>query len=92
MTTYHRAPAVSAALLGDEITLMEPSSGVYFGLEGPGARIWELLATPRTLDTLVGLLVVEFDVDAETCTAHVVELLTALQSKGLVRGVPAGPA
>lgn len=90
MKTYCRAPAVSTAVLGDELTLMEPVSGVYFGLDGPGVRIWELLATPRSLAGLVGQLTHEFAIDAATCERHVEELLATLEAKGLVLGVPAG--
>jgi hypothetical protein len=84
---YRPAPAVSTADVAGEITLMEPHRGVYFGLEGPGARIWHLL--PATLDGIVAQLTAEFEVDDATCRHDVAELLDQLVATGLVVCEPA---
>ncbi|MCA9572069.1 MAG: PqqD family protein [Myxococcales bacterium] len=86
MTRYHRAQGVASADLGGETTLMEPTTGVYFGLDRVGAEVWSLLEG-RTLDELVERLVAEYDVEPDRCRADVLELLEALEAKRLVRSV-----
>lgn len=60
-----------SAKVGDEIVMMSAEQGKYLGLNDVGARVWELLETPQTIDTLVAALVVEFDVTPEICRAEV---------------------
>lgn len=68
-----------SAKVGDEIVMMSASEGKYIGLNQVGARIWNLLDTPQTLESLHAALLDEFDVAPETCRAEVDAFLATLQ-------------
>jgi len=59
----------------------------YYGLEGPGGRIWQLIETPRTVADVCSALLEEFEVDPDACLADVREFLSDLLKEGLVRVV-----
>jgi hypothetical protein len=81
--TVRRVEDVMTAPADDELVLLRAETNEYFGLDAVGARIWELLATPSSVDGMVPSLVTEFDVDAETCRADVLALVTRLVAAGL---------
>lgn len=67
------------------VVMMSVEQGKYFGLEGPGTRIWALLAQPCTPRELRDTLVDEFEVDPERCLQDVCGFLEELRVAGLVR-------
>lgn len=75
---------VSATVDGEEVVL-HLGSGVYFGLDGVGARVWELLESPRTLSELVKRITEEYVVEPEECEHDLRRFLGELERKGLVR-------
>lgn len=60
-----QAPRISATWCGDELILLDATSGRYFTLNRVGGRIWELLAKSKPAEDLVGYLRAEFDVKPE---------------------------
>jgi hypothetical protein len=70
--------------LGDEVVILGLQDSVYYGLTKVGARIWELLQTPRTLTDIVEAVVAEYDVAPEQAEADLQGLLIDLQARGLV--------
>lgn len=70
--------------LAGEIVILGLRDGVYYGLAGTGARVWQLLQTPQTLTALIDQLQVEFDVDAERLRTDLERLLENLRTRGLV--------
>ncbi len=82
---YVRSKAVMCASLGeDDLALLSPTQGKYYGLDGPASRIWELLAEPRTLKTICEVLTQEFEVSAEQCRRESHEFLASLLAEKLV--------
>jgi Coenzyme PQQ synthesis protein D (PqqD) len=75
-----------------EAVMLDLRSGVYYGLEGTGARIWQLLRSPMSLAALRDTLVAEYDVEPQRCAADLRELLEALARHGLVRVITGGDA
>jgi hypothetical protein len=69
---------------GNETVLLDLDSEEFFGLDGVGARAFELFEEPRRLDAVVDTLLVEYDVDRETLTADVTDLVTALVTRNLL--------
>ena len=69
---------------GDETVLLNLRSEHYYGLEGVGARFWELVEAHKTFGETVDVLVTEYDVAVETLTADIVALSTDLQANGLL--------
>ncbi|GIJ46755.1 hypothetical protein Val02_36410 [Virgisporangium aliadipatigenens] len=86
--TIVRADAPLTADVGDELVMLSPEHGEYFGLNAVGTRIWELIAEPRALSELCARLADEFEVDDETCRAEVLEFLRQLAEVDLVRVGP----
>lgn len=81
----HRDGDWLAANVGDELVMMSAAKGNYIGLSAVGARIWELIETPRTIEELCDRLVAEYDVDPATCRAEVDAFLTTLGQHNAVR-------
>jgi hypothetical protein len=78
------APTQVSSDLGDEVVVLELTAGAYFGLEGVGARVWQLLSEPRTVREIVQTLLEEYDVEAERCRRDLDALLERLLERGLV--------
>ena len=79
-----RAGNCSAVMVDDELVMMSIELGQYFALNQAGARVWELLETPRTLSDLCAAMEAEYDVERELCHREVAALLEELKGKGLV--------
>lgn len=78
---------VSAEVEGEAV-ILNLADGVYYGLDGVGARVWELLREPRTVGELAGAVAAEFEVDAETAARDLEVLLADLTARRLVDVVP----
>jgi hypothetical protein len=78
------ATGPTSAGMPGEMVILDPRSGRYFGLDGVGTRVWELLESPRSVGELQGVLVDEYDVDAARCGRDLRTLLTELASAGLI--------
>src|SRR5262249_54812164 len=70
--------------LEDEVAIVQLKSGVYYGLDPVGARIWELIATPRTVRAVRDALLAEYEVDADRCENDLLQLLQTMTDAGLV--------
>jgi hypothetical protein len=70
--------------LAGEVIILGLDDSIYYGLNGAGARIWELLQTPRTIRDVVDAITTEFDVDRERAAADLGALFTDLESRGLI--------
>ena len=73
-----------ASDLEGEVVVLNVMDGVYYGLDGVGARVWELLAEPRTLSDILADLLQRYAVDAERCEQDLRGLLLDLEQRGLV--------
>jgi hypothetical protein len=81
----HRDGDWLAAKVGDELVMMSAAKGNYIGLSSVGARIWELIETPQTAESLCDALIAEYDVDPATCRAEVDAFLTTLDRHHAIR-------
>jgi hypothetical protein len=70
--------------VGDELVMMSAKQGNYIGLSPIGARIWEIIETPCSMDALCAQLVDEYDVTIEECRSDVRAFLDDLMSHGAV--------
>jgi hypothetical protein len=73
-----------AAQVGEELVMMSVDSGVYIGLNDVGARVWELIETPRDMDELCSTLSEEFDTTADACRPEVEAFLAQLEQRGAI--------
>ena len=77
-------PSVIYRELDGEVVLLNLQSGVYYGLDAVGSRVWQLLMQSRGVDEVCAILLDEYDVDTETLRADVDRLVDDLSDKGLV--------
>ena len=77
-------PQVMSRIVGDETVLLDLASGVYFGLDGVGKRIWESVEQGNSLDQAVAVIVSEYDVDEAQAQADVLEFASNLVERGLL--------
>jgi hypothetical protein len=85
MKTYVAHPEKLSSTLGGEEVVLSLDTGVYYGLNEVGTRIWSLLTEPRTLDDVCEVLEGEYDVDREVLEADAAALFEALDAEGLVQ-------
>ncbi|HVT90007.1 MAG TPA: PqqD family peptide modification chaperone [Tepidisphaeraceae bacterium] len=78
------APGQLSSKLGDEMVILHLESGVYYGLDTVGARVWELAQQSKSVRQIRDQIVSEFDVAPETCEQDIRELLAQMQAQGLV--------
>jgi hypothetical protein len=77
--------------IGDEVVVLDLNSGIYYGLDDLGARIWSLIEQPASLAALREAITAEYEVDAETCERDILAFLDKMQVAGLVEIDDASP-
>jgi hypothetical protein len=70
--------------LGDEAAILNMKSGVYYGLDPVGARVWSLLGEPHTVEELREAITSEYDVEPARCEGDLLSLLEKLRTEGLI--------
>jgi hypothetical protein len=75
---------ISADLNG-ELAILDPASGLYFGLNEVGALIWNFIATEKSVTEIVDRVLEEYNIDRDKCTADVVRLLGQLEMRDLLK-------
>ncbi|GAB2974405.1 PqqD family peptide modification chaperone [Nocardioides montaniterrae] len=68
----------------DQVRVLLNDDLEYLGLDEVGQRIWDLLAAPQTLPSLVGTLTDEYDVSRDDCARDVTSFVQALERHHLV--------
>jgi len=70
----------------DEVVILGLKDGVYYGLNPVGAFIWNIISRePKTVAEIRDTVLEEYDVSMEVCEKDLMELLTELSDKGLVK-------
>ena len=85
------APDQIACDLQGELLILNAASGVYYGLDSVGKRIWDLLRQPRSVRAIRDVIQEEYDVDPERSTQDLQALLGDLAGHGLIE-VKTAPA
>jgi hypothetical protein len=70
--------------VGEEMVLLDFQSGMYYGLDPVGVRIWQLIAAQRPLGDIVETLLAEYDVTRAELERDVDALVEELERRGLV--------
>ena len=71
--------------IGGEDVILDLATSTYFGLDGIGARIWQLLQEQPDVRHVCEQLLQEYDVDAAQLEQDMQTLLQDLAAAGLVR-------
>lgn len=78
------APGSLSTAVQDEVVILDPASGRYFGLDRVGARVWEMLTASTSWAELLTTVTTEFDVDPQRAEQDLRVLLEELATKELV--------
>jgi PqqD family protein of HPr-rel-A system len=84
--TYARDPGVPHQKMDEETIVVDPRTREVHLLNETAARIWELLASPRSLEQLTATLAGEYDASDEEVRGAVEETLATFRDKGLLAG------
>lgn len=83
-TVLRVADSVLKRSAGSETVLLDLDSEEFFGLDGVGARAYELFEEPRPVEAVVDVLLTEYAVDRETLTTDVLVLAADLVARKLL--------
>ena len=79
-----KSTQILSSTIDDEVVMMSSEKGMYYNLIPIGSRIWELLETPQTIESLCTQLMDEYDVDEATCKQETEEFIQSLSERGLI--------
>ena len=83
------SPDVVHRELDGEAVLLNLGTGMYFGLDEVGTRVWSCLSESTDLAAIHRTLLDEYEVAADRLEADLIELVGALAERGLVHVVDA---
>lgn len=89
MSMIARRASLVAADVGNETVLMDLESGTMFQLNRTGARIWDLVETPRTLADLLAALAQRFPDGGAAMREDVVDFVGRMAASKLIELSPA---
>lgn len=79
------APEQICSDLAGETVILNLKTGMYYGLNALGTRIWELIQEPRSVDAIRDTLVEEYEVEPERCERDLLTLLQEMAAEGMIR-------
>jgi hypothetical protein len=69
--------------LDGEGVILDLRSSSYFGVDGVGVRLWQLLQDDECLDKAINQLLKEFDISPEQLTKDINKFIEELEEEGL---------
>jgi hypothetical protein len=72
-------------ILGDEAVILNLGTGVYFGLDDVGTRMWQLISEHGSTEKVVEALLAEYEVEEALLQTDLDKLVEDLMENGLVR-------
>ncbi len=91
-TVVAAAPEQVSCDLAGEAAILDLKSGVYYGLDAVGARIWELIQQPKAVSEVHAALLEEYEVESERCLSDLLSILQSLSDNKLIEVRDAGDA
>ncbi|MGD1855039.1 MAG: lasso peptide biosynthesis PqqD family chaperone [Leptolyngbyaceae cyanobacterium] len=77
-------PDQIASELDGEAVILNLATGMYYGLNELGARIWELIQTPCTFDSILHHLLEEYEVQPDICQNDLTKILIEMKEASLI--------
>jgi hypothetical protein len=84
MPQFQLSPDVLYRDLDGQAVILDLSSGVYFGLNEVGTRIWMLMSEGRDVDDIAQILSREYEADRSAIEQDVRDLTDALRARKLI--------
>jgi type I protein arginine methyltransferase len=85
---FHPSDRVLARRVAQELLLLDTSTGVYHVLNETGAQVWELLQHGANVDSIVGALATQFEIEPARAREDVAAVVAELRQAKLVEVVP----
>lgn len=85
-TVWSRAPGVPWRRVVDGAVLLPPAGDEPLVVTGPGAVVWELLATPGDVASLAERISSRFGVSADQVAEDIAPFLEALAERSMITG------
>jgi hypothetical protein len=79
-----RKEGIVSSKLKDEVVMLDIEQGKYFGLDPVAARIWEIIETPSSVQSILDTILAEYDVDADVCRQDVDEFLIQMNDLRMI--------
>ena len=73
-----------SCILGVEAAILNLKNGIYYRLNPIGARVWDLIQSPRSFVEIRDILIDEYDVDPARLESDIRDLLNRLADNQLV--------
>lgn len=74
---------VSCDLEGEAV-ILKLDTGVYYGLNEVGARVWALVQQPTPFKVMLQTVISEYEVEPQECANDLLTLVRELKSAGLI--------
>lgn len=74
---------ISSDLAGEAV-ILDIKSGIYYGLDGVGVSVWNLIQEPKTIEEIQQTILAEYEVEPEQCEREILALLQELATSGLI--------
>ncbi len=71
--------------LGAGAAILHLKTGIYYGLNPVGARIWNLLTIPIQVAAVRDAIAREYEVEPARCETDILDLLEKLAAAGLIQ-------
>ena len=75
---------ISCDMAGESV-ILDLKSGIYYGLNAIGARVWSLMQESTPVEAILEVLLTEYEVEAERCETDLFALLQELASRNLIQ-------
>jgi hypothetical protein len=70
--------------LDGEAVILNLASGVYFGLDRVGTRIWQLIDQRQSLEAVLEAISTEYEAPVEDIERDLLQLASELKERGLI--------
>ena len=70
--------------MGNETILLDIKSGIYYGLNSVGARIWNFIQEPKKVVEIRDAIVAKYQIESNRCESDILTLLEELAAEGLI--------
>ena len=72
------------SLLGDEAVILSLKNGKYYSLNSVGSSIWNVIQAPTSFNEIENAILLEYDVDPQTCRNETVQFLEKMVAEDLI--------
>lgn len=84
-STISRSPDYVTNEIDGDLVMMSISEEAFFGLNAVGAAIWDFLAEPASIETIISHIVDHFEVSEQQCQADVLRFVDEMVNKKTLR-------